>query len=172
MLKIAGVILCIAGSVGYGIMKISGWKQAIKELEEWILLFENVKSHIQYRRDIISEVFCRMDKELYGIGGKYVAAVGQGMQADRTKNLIQEWEERMFQWKQTSFLPADIKNSIMAFPEYIGEQDCEQQIHRLDFYLQKLHTKKEKLEKELSSKRKPVMAISMVGGIMVSVLLI
>lgn len=172
MLKIAGVILCIAGSAGYGMMKISGWKRAIKELEEWILLFENVKSHIQYRRDIISEVFCRMDKDIYGIGGKYVAAVGQGMLADRTKNLMQEWEERMYQWKQISFLPADIKNSIIVFPEYMGEQDCEQQIYRLEFYLQKLYAEKEKMEKELNSKKKPVMAISMVGGITVSVLLI
>lgn len=172
MLKIAGVILCVLGSTGYGMMKISAWKQAIKELEEWILLFENVKSHIQYRRDIISEVFCRMNKTIYGLGGRYVAAVGQGMQADRTKNLMQEWEEQMFLWKQISFLPADIKNSIMVFPEYMGEQDCEQQIRRLDFYLQKLYAKRERLEKELSSKRKPVMAISMVGGITVSVLLI
>lgn len=172
MLKIAGVILCVAGSVGYGMMKISAWKRAIKELEEWILLFENMKSHIQYRRDIISEVFCRMNKAIYGLGGRYVAAVGQGMQADRSKNLMQEWEEQMLQWKQISFLPTDIKNSIMAFPEYMGEQDCEQQMYRLDFYLQKLYVEREKLEKELSSKRKPVMAISMAGGITVSVLLI
>lgn len=172
MLKIAGVILCVAGSTGYGIMKISGWKQAIKELEEWILLFENMKSHIQYRRDIISEVFCRMNKDIYGIAGKYVAAVGQGMHADRTKNLIQEWEGQMLQWKQISILPAEVKNSIIVFPEYIGEQDCEQQMYRLDFYLQRLYAEKGKMEKELNSKKKPVMAISMVGGITVSILLI
>ena len=48
MLKISGVILCVAGSAGYGIMKISGWKHAINEMEEWILLFENVKTKLLY----------------------------------------------------------------------------------------------------------------------------
>ena len=107
-----------------------------------------------------------------GTGETYISPPGSEIYADRSKNLMQEWEEQMLQWKQISFLPTDIKNSIMAFPEYMGEQDCEQQMYRLDFYLQKLYAEREKLEKELSSKRKPVMAISMVGGITVSVLLI
>lgn len=172
MLKIAGVILCVAGSVGYGMVKIAGWNRAIKELEEWILLFENMKSLIQYRRDIISEVFCGMNKDIYGMGGKYVVAVGQGLQADRTKELMQEWEAQMLQWKKRSALPAEVKKSIMIFPEYLGEQDCEQQMHRLGFYLQRMYAEKEKLEKELNSKKKPVMAISMVGGVTVSILLV
>lgn len=171
MLKIAGVILCVLGSAGYGIMKIAGWKCAIKELEEWILLFENMKSQIQYRRDIISDVFCRMDKDIYGIGGKYVAAVGHGLLADRKKSLMQEWERQMLFWKKTSVLPEEVKKCILGFPEYMGEQECEQQIYRLDFFLHKIYTEKEKMEKELMRKKKPVMAISMVGGITISILL-
>lgn len=171
MFKIAGVILCVLGSAGYGIMKISDWKRAVHELEEWILLFENVKSQIQFRRDIISEVFCKMDRDIYGIGGKYVAAVGQGLRADRKKSLIQEWEKQMFIWKHITVLPAEVKKAILCFPEYIGEQECEQQIYRLDFFIQKMYVEKEKLEKELMTKKKPVMAISMVGGITISILL-
>lgn len=172
MLKIAGVILCIAGSFGYGMMKITGWNRAVKELEEWILLLENMKSHISYRRDIIAEVFCQMGDEIYGIGGEFVAAVGRELLSDRRKNLTQIWREQMLEWEKISELPGEIKKRILSFPEYIGEQECGQQIQRLDFFLHKMHIEKEKLEKELMTKKKPVMAISMVGGITISVLLL
>lgn len=171
MLKISGVILCIAGSCGYGLMKIAGWNRAVKELEEWILLFENMKSHIFYRKDIIAEVFCQMGEDIYGIGGRFVAEVGCELLNDRRKNLIQTWKEQMIEWKKVSELPTEVKKYILSFPEYIGEQECEQQIQRLEFYLHKMHVEKEKMEKELMKKKKPVMAISMVGGITISVLL-
>lgn len=171
MLKISGVILCIAGSCGYGLMKIAGWNRAVKELEEWILLFENMKSHIFYRKDIIAEVFCQMGEDIYGIGGRFVAEVGCELLNDRRKNLIQTWKEQMIEWKKVSELPTEVKKYILSFPEYIGEQECEQQIQRLEFYLHKMHAEKEKMEKELMKKKKPMMAISMVGGITISVLL-
>lgn len=172
MLKITGVILCIAGSVGYGLLKIAGWSKAVREAEEWILLFENMKSQISYRRDIIAEVFCRMEEEIYGIGGKYVAAIGRELLNDRSKGLIQTWEKQMRDWKSISMLPKEVKDCILNFPEYIGEQECEHQMQRLDFFLQKIRMEKEKMEKELLMKKKPVMAISMAGGITISVLLL
>ncbi len=171
-MKITGVILCVVGSAGYGLMKIAGWNKAIKELEEWILLFENMKSHISYRRDIIAEVFCKMEEDIYGIGGKYMAAVGRELLNDRSKTLIQAWREQMPDWKKRSMLPMEVKNCILSFPEYIGEQECEQQIHRLDFFLHKIHMERDRMEKELITKKKPVMAISMAGGITISVLLL
>lgn len=172
MLKITGVILCVAGSVGYGMSKIAGWSKAVKELEEWILLLENMKSHISYRRDIIAEMFCRMGEEIYGVGGKYVAAVGCELLKNRSKSLLQTWEEHMLDWKAVSMLPKEVKNCILSFPEYIGEQEWEQQMQRLDFFLHKIRMEKERMEKELMMKKKPVIAISMAGGITISVLLL
>jgi len=172
MLKIAGVILCISGATGYGILKITGWNQAVLELEQWILLFERMKNHICYRRDIITEICCRMGEEMYGIGGRYVASVGRELKNDRTKSFTHVWQGIMSEWTGQSYLSRQVKKIICDFPEYMGEQDPEQQINHLNFYIQRLVTEKEKLEKEISNKKKPVMAISLVSGITVSVLLI
>lgn len=172
MLKIAGVILCIAGSAGFGILNIAGWNRAKRELDEWILLLEGIKNHIQYKRDVIAKVFCTLDKSIYGTGGTYVAAVGREMINDRTKTLKQAWREHMLAWKQDSYLPKELKKEILTLPEYMGEQECGLQIQRIDFFLHDLYAKKEVMEKELEVKKKPVMAISLVGGITVSILLI
>jgi len=172
VLKIAGVILCITGFTGYGILKITSWNKAMAELEQWILLFEKMKSHIYYRRDIITDIFCKMEEGIFGIGGRYVAAVGKDMRDNRAKSFMLVWEEKMRQWECQSFLPLTVKKMILSFPEYVGEQDCEQQINHLEFYLHRLKTEKEKMEKEIDTKKKPVMAISLVCGITVSILLI
>lgn len=172
MFKIAGVILCIAGSTGYGLAKITGWNSAIKEFEQWILIFEKMKSQILYRREIITDIFCKMDEEIYGICGKYVSAVGHNMKNDRSKEVAQAWRDGMMEWKKNSSLPLEVRKLLMHFPEYIGEQDCEQQIKHLEFYLQRIQKEKEKLERELGNKKKPVMAISLVSGITVSILLL
>ncbi len=172
MLKIAGVMLCVAGSAGYGMLKIAGWNRAIKELEQWILLFEKMKSYIYYRRDVVADIFSKMDEEMYGIGGKYVADVGNVLTNDRTKNLMQVWRERMAEWERLTSLPKEIRKVILSFPEYVGEADCEQQINHLDFYLQRLRGEKETIEKEIGEKKKPVMAVSLVGGLTVSILLL
>lgn len=172
MLKIAGVILCVAGSAGYGVLKIAGWNRAIKELEQWILLFEKMKNSVYYRRDIVADIFSKMDEEIYGIGGKYVADIGAVLREDRTKDLMQVWREQMLEWERLTSLPMRVKKTIMSFPGYVGEADCEQQINHLEFYIQRLRVEKENIEKEISSKKKPVMAISLVGGLTVSILLL
>lgn len=172
MFKIIGVMLCVAGSAGYGIAKVSDWNLAIKELEQWILLFEKMKSQIYYRRDIITDIFCKMDEEIYGLCGKYVAAVGRKLRDNRSKEVAQIWKEGMLEWERNSFLPREVKKVLMHFPEYMGGQDYEQQINYLEFYLDRLRKEKERLEKELTNKKKPVMAISLVGGLTISVLLL
>ncbi len=172
MLKITGAILCIMGTTGYGMLKVSGWKRAFDEMEQWILLFEKMKSHIYYHRDVIADICCRMDEKMYGIGGKYVANIGRDVRNDRTKSFCQIWEERMKEWTKDSELPDGIKKIILEFPQYIGEKDYEQQINHLDFFLERLRKEQKNIEKQIFEKKKPVMAVSIISGIAISVLLL
>lgn len=172
MLKITGVILCVLGCTGYGALKISGWKKALEEFEQWILLFEKMKSHIYYQRDVITDVCCRMEQNIYGLGGRYVAKVGADLQKDRTRGFFDVWSEHMERWDKQSYLPKEIRLLIHDFPDYIGEQNYEQQISYLDFYLERLRNEKKVFEKQVRENQKPVMAISLVSGMAIAILLI
>ncbi len=172
MLKITGVILCVLGCTGYGVLKISGWKKALEEFEQWVLLFEKMKSHIYYQRDAIAEVCCRMEQNIYGLGGRYVAKVGDDLQNDRTKSFFEAWNEHMNRWDKLSYLPNEIRLMIRDFPNYIGEQNYEQQISYLEFYLDRLRNEKKVFEKQVREKQKPVMTISFVSGMAIAILLI
>ena len=172
MLKITGVILCIMGCAGYGMLKVSTWNKAITELEQWILLFQKMKSQIHYQREIIEEICIHMNQDVYGIGGKYAALIGELSYRERTKGFAEIWKEQMMLWKKESSIPANIKKIIQDFPEYIGEQDYELQIGFLDLFISNLIREKDTLEKQLYEKKKPVMAVSFIGGMVISILLL
>ena len=172
MLKITGVIFCIAGCCGYGLLKISSWNLALKEINQWILLFEKMKSHIRYQRDPLEDICCLMRQDIYGIGGIYVANAGQKAKIQRELGFERIWKEEMNQWKKESLLSKEIKGLIIHFTDYTGEQDYELQMNFLDLFISNLIRERNVMEMQIQEKKKPVMAISLSGGIMVSLLLL
>ena len=172
MLKITGVIFCITGCCGYGILKIASWNLALKEINQWILLFEKMKSHIRYQRDPLKDICCLMTQDIYGMGGQYVANVGKRARRQRELGFNEIWEEEMNRWKKESMLPKEIKELIIRFTDYTGEQDYELQMNFLDLFISNLMREKNAMEKQIQEKKKPVIAISLSGGLMVSLLLL
>lgn len=172
MLKITGVILCVAGCAGYGILKIVSWNKALLELEQWILLFQKMKSHIYYQRDRLEEICMQLNQDMYGIGGWYVSRVGESALEKRTVGFSEIWNEHMELWKKESVLPSKIKDMISQFPNYTGEQDYELQMSFLDMFISNLEREKSILENQLQERKKPVMTISIAGGLVISILLL
>ncbi len=172
MLKIAGVILCIAGCTGYGMLKIMNWKNALSELEQWILLFQKMKSHIYYQRDRLEEICMQLNQDMYGVGGYYVSKVGKTALDKRSVGFAEIWKEQMERWKLESVLPVKIKELIFHFSDYSKEADYELQMSFLDMFISNLEREQSILEKQLQEKRKPVMTMSVAGGLLIAILLI
>lgn len=172
MLKITGVIFCVTGCCGYGLLKIASWNLALKEINQWILLFEKMKSHIRYQRDPLEDICCLMRQDIYGIGGAYVANAGEKAKKQRGSGFEAIWKQEMNQWKKESMLSKEIKELIIRFTDYTGEQDYELQMNFLDLFISNLVREKNAMEKQIQEKKKPVMAISLSGGIMVSLILL
>jgi len=170
MLKITGVILCISGCAGYGMLKIAGWNKVLLELEQWILLFEKMKSLIYYQRDGLEEICVHMNQDIYGIGGMYVSKAGENALKKRNRGFEEIWKEEISQWKKESSVPLKFKNMIYEFPEYMGEHDYELQIGILELFISNLIREKETMENQLCEKKKPVMAISLISGMVISIL--
>lgn len=172
MLKITGVILCIAGCTGYGLLKIANWKKALLELEQWILLFQKMKSHIHYQRDRLEEICVQLNQDMYGLGGYYAAKAGESALEKRTVGFAETWKEQMELWKLESVLPSKIKELIFHFSDYSKEADYELQMSFLDMFVSNLEKEKSILENQLQEKRKPVMTMSVAGGLVIAILLL
>lgn len=172
MLKISGAILCILGCSGFGILKISGWKKDLMHLQNWILLFQRIKSRIFYHKETLEESCIWIGEKEGEKNGKVLWRIGIRAREERHKEFSGIWKEELDEWCGQNLQQNSIKELLIQFPDYVKEADEQLQLNLFSFYIEELQKEKGKLEGQIQEKQKPVMAVSLVGGIMISILLI
>lgn len=172
MLKIAGVIFCIAGSSGYGWLKIQGWRNGLGEIKIWVFLFQKIKSCILYQKETL-EGSCIWvgEKEMSKQAG-VLKKIGERARTERQKEFDYIWTEEMEMWCKKTTLPKKAKRLLLQFPEYIQEADEQLQMNLFTVYMEELKQEKGALEQQIREQQKPVMAVSMVMGMVLSLLLV
>ncbi len=172
MLKMTGVILCIAGCAGYGFSRIISWKKELEEVYLWILLFQKVKSKILYQRKPLEEICIEMEQENLGICGKMAARVGVQSKQNRLVEFADIWREELEKMEKESFLVGKKRELLYKFPDFVDGQDCSLQENLFSFYMEEWVVEKQKLEELIQEKQKPVLAVSFIGGLIISILLV
>ncbi len=171
MLKISGAILCVLGCSGFGILKISGWKKDLVHLQNWILLFQRLRSRIFYQKETLEES-CIWLGEKEEQNAKVLWQIGMRARAERHKEFSSIWKEELDEWCRKNLQQDSIKEVLVQFPEYVKEADEQLQMNLFSFYIEELQKEKEKIEHQIQEKQKPIMAVSLVSGVMISILLI
>ena len=172
MLKISGAFLCIAGCAGYGFLKIIGWKEELKALQQWIFLFQKIKSRIFYQKEPLEESCIWIGEKEKGEWGALLRKIGVLARKNRQKEISLIWREEIEAWGRQNRQLKRVQEILLQFPEYAKEADEELQMNLFSFYLEELNREKVLLERQIQEKQKPVMAVSLIGGIMVSILLL
>lgn len=172
MLKITGVILCVLGCSGFGALKIAGWKNDFLQLQNWILIFQKMKSRILYHKETLEEDCIWMGEKEENSYGKVLGKIGMRAREERHKEFYSIWKEEMTDWCGRYIQQKQIRRLLLQFPEYAKEADEELQMNLFTFYIEELQKEKEKIKQQIQEKQKPVMALSFLGGIMISILLI
>lgn len=172
MLKITGALLCVVGSAGFGFIKIRGWKQALEEIKIWIVLFQRVKSCILYQKETLEGSCSFVGEREASLQGAVLQRIGQRAGEERNNEFSTIWFEEMELWCKKATLPDGVQQLLLQFPEYIREADEMLQINLFSLYMEELRQEKTELEKRIKEQQKPVMAISLVVGMMLSILLV
>lgn len=172
MLKISGVIICMAGCFGFGMLKIGGWKRDVEYLKEWMILFQKIKSRIVYQKETLEESCLRIgEKEgtsVYGV----IKKIGTRAREERQNEFLQIWREEIRAWCAENLNSEEVKKLLLIFPEYVKEADEQLQMELITFYMEDLQKEKKEMEQRMKEKQKPVMAVSLVVGAVISILLI
>lgn len=172
MLKISGAILCVLGCFGFGILKINGWKKDLVHLQNWILLFQRIKSRIFYQKETLEESCIWIGEKEEEKNGKLLRRIGIRAREERHKEFSIIWKEELDEWCKHNLQQSAVKEILLQFPEYVKEADEQLQMNLFSFYIEELHKEKGKIEQQIQEKQKPVMAVSLASGIMISILLI
>lgn len=172
MLKISGVILCLLGCTGFGILKIMGWRRDVEHLTHWILLFQKIASHIQYQKETLEESCFRVGQKDRTFPATVLKNIGLRARKERENEFVQIWKEEMDAWCKENLGNKAIEKHLLLFPEYVKEADEQLQTDFLVLYMEELQKEKREMEQRIKEKQKPVMAVSLVVGAMISILLI
>ena len=172
MLKISGAILCILGCSGFGILKIAGWKKDLAHLQNWLLLFQRIKSRILYQKEALEESCIWIGEKQEDKIGVLLWKIGMRAREERYKEFAGIWIEEVDAWCRKNVQNKNIRELLLQFPGYVKEADEQLQTELFSFYIEELQKEKEKIEQQILEKQKPVMAVSLIGGVMISILLI
>ena len=172
MLKIAGVILCIAGSTGYGWVKISGWKNGLLEMKIWLLLFQKIKRCVLYQKETLEGSCIWIGEKEDSLQAKQLKEIGCRARRERNYEFSFLWYEEMGIWCKKTAMPEKAKGLLLQFPDYIKEADEHLQIQLFTVYMEEWKREQHELEQRIKEQQKPVMAISLVVGMMLSILLV
>lgn len=172
MLKITGIALCIAGSGGYGWLKVNGWKMALHEIRIWMLLFQKIKSCLLYQKETLESGCIWLGEREESEQGRVLFRIGNRSREERKKEFGMIWKEELDVWCKRTTLPPKVRNLLFQFPEYMQESDEQLQIQLFSSYMEELHREEMLLEQQIREQQKPVMAVSLVVGMMLSILLV
>lgn len=172
MLKISGAILCIAGCAGYGFFKVTGWKRDLIKISQWIFILQKIKSRILYQKETLEESCMWIGEREDRDCGVALHRIGKRAREERDTEFSFIWKEEIELWCRQNGLHKTITELLQQFPEYVREADEELQMNLFSLYLEELNHQKIQLEKQIQEKQKPVLAVSLLGGIMISILLL
>lgn len=172
MLKISGAILCIVGCAGYGFFQVTGWKKELAQIAQWIFVLQKIKSRIFYQKETLEESCIWIGERDGGICGPVLCEIGKRARRERTTEFSFIWKEEMKVWCIQNGLHKSVADLLQQFPEYVREADEELQMNLFSLYLEELNREKALLEKQIQEKQKPVLAVSLLGGMMISILLV
>lgn len=172
MLKYVGIVFCVVGSAGYGYVKVNGWKRSLRELRIWIMLFQKLKSCFLYQKETLEEGCIRLGEREQVGQGMVLAGIGKRARQERGKEFLMIWKEEVEIWCKKNPIPERMQSLLMKFPEYMQEADEQLQINLFSVYMEELHREEVLLEQQIREQQKPVMAVSLAAGMMLSILLV
>ncbi len=172
MLKIAGFVLCVAGSAGYGWIQINNWKRILHEIKIWMMLFQKIKSCLLYQKETLESGCIRIGEKEDSGQGMVLVSIGKRACEERQKEFCAIWQEEMATWCKKNGIPTKTGQLLLQFPEYMKDADEQLQMELFSVYMEEMHAEEKLMELKIREQQKPVMAVSLVVGLMLSILLV
>ena len=138
----------------------------------WLLLFQKLKSCVLYQKETLEGSCIWIGEKEDSLQAKLLKDIGYRAREERNNEFAFLWYEEMVIWCKKTILPDKAKGLLLQFPHYIKEADEQLQINMFSVYMEEWKREMETLEQRIKEQQKPVMAISLVVGMMLSILLV
>ncbi len=144
----------------------------VQELYRFRTILQMLQQEILYHKSSLPEACRRI-----GISSEepYRSAflrVHEAMCSSQGESFLQIWQKYMTECMQDVHVSAEEKRILLDLGSCAAYSDERAQAEAMDLYLHRLDLAAERLEKNLADKEKVIMSMSIMGGLLLSVILL
>ncbi len=172
MLRVIGVLLLMAGSVGTGWSIKEKWKASLEVLYQMRQILEMFQNEIAYSRASLPEACSRIGARVEEPYRGAFISIREEMLANRGLPFDTIWKEEMKKCLEKLPAAGGDKRVFLDFGSCIGYMDGEMQAEAVEQYVHKLNISIERMEKDMWNKYKVIMSLSIMGGLMLAIMLL
>lgn len=172
MLKICGALFLLSGCIGYGISVSNNLQSAINEVKEFVYMYQLLRSAISYQKETLPDACRHAGEKIDSSLGCLLRTISDGMEKDRQNTFSHMWKMAVNEYFSNSFLSKKQKEYILRFPDYIGFSDENMQILVIDEYISTLSGQLSEMEKKIVERKRVIMGVSAVSGMILTILLL
>lgn len=172
MLKLAGILLLMAGCSGLGINKVAEEKRRIRELREIRRMVLRIQNEMTYGKRALPEICLLFGQCMEEPYRNAFREIFRRLEENGGSSLNRIWREQLEDCMRNLPLHREEKNILCRLPEYLGILDEKQQAADIGQSLDMLAAHIAQAEKEYENRARVIMSVSITAGIFIVILLL
>lgn len=172
MLKLMGVIMICLSSTALGFRQGDYHKDHYNELIYLKKIVVLIRGEIRYNCGILSEVFGNVSLKVKDPYDSIFKELSEELSSGNGKMFNEIWKNIVInRLKETKLWENDIL-SFMELGENMGYLDLEMQLNYIDFYVDKLNSEIQETYEKLQGNVKLFKALGIMGGLLLTILIL
>lgn len=172
MLKLAGIVMLLAGCVGMGISKVGDEKSRVNELRQIKKIIIRIQNEMIYGKRTLPEICFLLSQCMEMPYQNIFLGIYQQLRENKGDVLETIWKEQMAIGLKPLPLKIEEKNILYCLPEHLGIQDETMQAASIGQSLDMLTEHIRQAETEYENKAKVIMCLSITAGLFISIILL
>lgn len=172
MLKAVGGILVIGACALLGAGAAGELEASYQELLYLKKLIELLKGEMQYSKAALSHIFLKMSKEAKAPYNDWLQDMCVRIERKSCGDLAGIWRESLSETLRGSKLPVKEQQKLSELGVLLGDLDLVTQMNQLEGYLEQLDVSIQDMRLEIRDKKKVFRCLGIIGGMLLTILLV
>lgn len=172
MLRLVGFFIIITGSCGLGFSIVRERSEYLERCRKWRELLEMIENEIAFQKSSLPEICSRLSSRVTGNRRLFLEKMGGALLENRGESLGELWKQGIRKVFAEETLQKEMQQELEDLGEKLCFEDSEMQrkvLRDLENRLEKHEQERERADRE---KNKLTLCAGVLGGLMITVLLL
>lgn len=174
MIRILGFLAILVGTTGCGLSIIKERKQEVQECKEWLYILSVIENEMSFQKSTLPEICFRISRQTVLNKKKrcFFKAVYNKMQQKTGEDFANVWKKEFVAKELASACHEDVREELKNLGERIFFEDITMQKNVIKATSEKLDYYVKRKQKKNETENKVVLCMSVMSGILITILLV